>query len=392
MTSFEHSSLRAASTGLMAAFAALVVSGCSTVPAAGPTGAALRSQIEDQVAAIPITLVPVQTMDDIPSGQTRLSVFQEDYAPPPPTELVGPGDVLQVSLYETGVSLFGGSAQLGAASAVQPQMASPPGARAEQFPPFRVRDDGTINFPFVGDLLVAGRTSHQIEDLIQQGLRGKSQNPQVLVAISRELTNSVIIGGDIRNPGRLVLPTNRETLSDVVALAGGSSGDLKDVLVRIQRQGNYGEFRLSDILSAPEQDIRIYPADRILLVRAPQTFSALGSAGRANQFEFPAPSVSLAEAVALAGGSNPNSGDPSAIFVFRIVEGPDGQEQPKVFHFNMLEASSYILAQRFEMRDKDVLYVGEAEANRPTRVVQVLSQLFLPLLTLQNTLNNGTTN
>ena len=88
-------------------------------------------------------------------------------------------------------------------------------------------------------------------------------------------------------------------------------------------------------------------------------------------------------------GINATSGDPRAIFVFRLVEGSDGEEQPTVFHFNMLEASSYILAQRFEMRDDDVLYIGEAEANRPSRVVQVLSQLFFPLLTLQATLNNG---
>lgn len=392
MTSLKHRACNVKSRQLLTTFAALLAVGCSTVPAAGPTGGSVRSQIDDQTAAMAIDLVPVQSMADLPSADPRTKVFVQEYAPPPPTELVGPGDEIDVTIYETGISLFGGGSVAAAGAgpaAMQPQLAVPPSSSARQFPPFRVSDDGRINFPFIGEIAVAGRTTDQVEAIIEQGLRGKSQNPQVLVSLSRELTNSVIIGGDVRNPGRLVLPTNQESLSDVVALAGGSSGELKDVLVRIQREGDYGEFRLSDILSAPEQDIRIYPADRILLVRAPQTFSALGSAGRAAQFEFPAPSVSLAEAIALAGGSNPNSGDPSAIFVFRIIEGEDGREQPTVFHFNMLDASSYILAQRFEMRDKDVLYVGEAEANRPSKVIQVLSQLFFPLTTLQNTLNNN---
>jgi polysaccharide export outer membrane protein len=39
------------------------------------------------------------------------------------------------------------------------------------------------------------------------------------------------------------------------------------------------------------------------------------------------------------------------------------------------------------MTDKDVLYVGNAGANQPTKLVQIVSQLFLPLLSLQNATN-----
>jgi polysaccharide export outer membrane protein len=91
--------------------------------------------------------------------------------------------------------------------------------------------------------------------------------------------------------------------------------------------------------------------------------------------------------MALAGGPNPNAGDPRAIFVFRIVKGAEGQETPVVYHFNMMQSSSYLLAQRFYMTDKDVLYVGNAVANQPTKMVQIVSQLFLPLVSLQNATN-----
>jgi polysaccharide export outer membrane protein len=255
-----------------------------------------------------------------------------------------------------------------------------------------VSDTGTINFPYVGEVAVAGRTTDQIEALLRRELRGKSQNPQVLVSVAQGLTNSVIIGGDVRNPGRLVLPTNRESLSDVIALAGGSSGDLKDILVRIQRRDTLGEFRLSDILAEPRQDIRIFPSDRILLVRAPQSFSVLGGSGRSDQIAFNAPRLSLIEAVAQSGGSSAYAGDPRAIFVFRIVPGPDGTEVPTVYHFNMMEASSYILAQRFAMRDKDVLYIGNASANQPTKLIQLVGQLFFPLLTAGQIVSNGNNN
>lgn len=363
---------------------AAMLQGCATIPSSGPTGAQIRSQISGELTGLPIKLVQVRSLAEVPNLASRAPVFAHNYAPPASTEMVGAGDVLEITVYETGVTLFGGNVGSGAAAG---HGGVNPASRAERFPPFRVSDAGSISFPYVGEISVAGRTTDQIEALLRQSLRGKSQNPQVLVSIAQGLTNSVIIGGDVRNPGRLVLPTNRESLSDVVALAGGNTGEIKDILVRIQREGSIGEFRLSDILSQPKQDIRIFPSDRILLVRAPQRFSVLGAAGRNDQIVFPAPALSLIEAVSISGGSNANTGDPRAIFVFRNHVGPDGMEMPTVYHFNMMEASSYILAERFKMQDKDVLYIGNAEANQPTKLVQIVSQLFFPLVTLGQVIN-----
>ena len=83
-----------------------------------------------------------------------------------------------------------------------------------------------------------------------------------------------------------------------------------------------------------------------------------------------------------AGGTNPNLGDPAAIFLFRYVRDADGQEVPKVYHLNMMQTGSYFLAQKFVMQDKDVLYFGNASANQPSKLVQLISQLFSPVLTV----------
>ncbi len=368
---------------VLAVATAVLLAGCAAIPSSGPTGGEIRSQVKADTSHLGIALVEVKTAGDLPVFVEPAPVFGKTYAPPPPTELVGVGDTLDIAIYETGIALFGRSAPTAAAEAV----ANDSSAKAERLPQVRVSDEGTINIPYVGELAVAGRTTTQVEQMVRQALRGKSQNPQVLVAIRDGLTNSVIIGGDVARPGRLVLPTNRESLSDVIALAGGNRGEIKDMLVRVQRAGSTGEFRLSDVMAGPEQDIRIFPADRISVVRAPRSFSVMGAAGKAEQLAFPTPRLSLAEAIALAGGSNPNAGDPRAVFVFRINRMPDGTERPVVYHFNMMQASSYLLSQRFAMTDKDVLYIGNAAANQPTKLVQIVSQLFFPLIALQNILN-----
>jgi len=47
----------------------------------------------------------------------------------------------------------------------------------------------------------------------------------------------------------------------------------------------------------------------------------------------------------------------------------------------MMRAGGYLLSQRFQMHDRDVLYVGNARANQLTKFVSLLSQLFVPVAT-----------
>jgi polysaccharide export outer membrane protein len=217
--------------------------------------------------------------------------------------------------------------------------------------------------------------------MIQSGLRGMSQDPQVLVTIEQSITNSVIVAGEITRPGRLVLSTNRESLLDAIALAGGYRGQARDAVARVQRDDQTFEIRLSDLLDAPQQDVVVAPGDRITLVSRPQSFSVLGAPNKSEEIAFPRSRISLAEAVALAGGANPNAGDAAAVFVFRYVRQPDGTEQPTVYHLNMMRPSSYLLSQRFAMQDRDVLYIGNARANQLSKFINLLSQLFVPVAT-----------
>ncbi|MFZ2982194.1 MAG: polysaccharide biosynthesis/export family protein, partial [Sphingobium sp.] len=298
---------------------------------------------------------------------------------PPPTDLIGPGDVLDINIYEAGVALFSGNAGGGATGG---QMAATPGVQVQKLPPTRVNDLGDISIPYAETLHVAGLTVGEVESMVRNSLRHLSQNPQVLITLSQTITNSIIVGGEVAKPGRLVLQTNRETLSDVVALAGGYRGSAKDLTLRVTRGGKNVDVRMNDLVDNPALDVRAYPGDRLILINNPRTYSVLGASGRVEQAPFSRSAVSLAEAVATAGGVNPGVGNPAAIFVFRFVRDEQGKEVPMVYHLNMMKAGSYFVAQRFAMQDKDVLYFGNAAANQPSKLIQLISQLFSPILTV----------
>ncbi len=364
-----------ARVSILATLATATLSACATLPSSGPTG----NQIKRAIAApeSDIQLIELRDAASLPLPPAPVSL-QLSNLPPPPTDTVGPGDILDISIYEAGVTLFGSGA-----SRLSPEVGSfDSSAKVERLGGTRVDDSGSIQVPYAGRLQVAGRTVAEVASLIRSSLRGYSQNPQIVVTIREMITNSVIVGGEVTRPGRLVLPTNRETVADAIALAGGYRGDVKDLAVRLQRQGVTDEFRLSDAVNGPEAELRVYPGDRLSIVRSPRTFSVMGAPGQVQLFTFGAPNISLAEAVSQAGGSNPAYGDPAAIFVFRYVLDKDNVSRPFVYHVNMMEASNYFLSQRFEMRDKDIVYIGNARANQPSKLVQIVSQLFAPIVTV----------
>lgn len=299
---------------------------------------------------------------------------------PPPTDQVGPGDVLNINIYETGVALFSG----GGAGADTAAQAAATGVQVQNLPAVRVDDRGNIAIPYIGKLHVMGRTLREVEAMIRNGMRRMSQNPRVQITLSEAITNSVIVGGEVVRPGRLVLQTNRETLSDVIALAGGYRGNAKDLTLRVFRGDTSADVRVDELAGNPRLDVRACPGDRVTLISDPHTFSVLGASGKVQQIPFSRSSMSLAEALANAGGVHPQTGDPAAIFLFRYVKDEQGRDIPKVYHINMMQAGSYFLSQRFAMQDKDVLYFGNAASNRPRELAQLVSQVFTPLMTVTN--------
>ena len=366
--------------------AALLLSGCVGLPSSGPTGYDVRRAAEGKKGEFSYQLVDVRSLADLPLPPARATPTIAEIEQQP-TDILGPGDVLNISVYEVGVKLFG---NVGRGIGSPAAGGFDPSSSAERLPPTRVDDYGFIRVPYVGRLQVAGRSVAEVQQMIQDGLQGMTQAPQVLVNVQESITNSVILSGEVSRPGRLVLPTNRETLAEAIALAGGYRGAAKDAVVRIRRGDQAYEVRVSDLLEAPDTDIRVAPGDRITVVNRPQTFSVLGAANRADEIVFPRTPLSLAQAVALSGGSNPQQGDAAAVFVFRFVRQADGTERPTVYQLNMMRPGAYLLAQKFLMRDRDVLFVGNARANQLTKFVQLISQLFIPVVTVQTTVANAT--
>src|SRR4051794_3751427 len=117
--------------------AALILGGCASLPVSGPTGHEVRTAAIGKAGHYPFTLIDVDMPAAIPPAPA-VPVPALAALPPRPTDLLGPGDVLNISIYEAGVSLFGTALRSAAAAGAGADTAS----SAERLPPARVDDYG----------------------------------------------------------------------------------------------------------------------------------------------------------------------------------------------------------------------------------------------------------
>lgn len=295
---------------------------------------------------------------------------------------IGPGDVLSVDIFETGTPLFSGG-QLSIGGEVSSAIDT--SARRASLPGVTVDEDGDISLPYVGRIKVAGMTPDEVQAMVERRLIGKSQSPQVMVSVHENVANTVFVMGQAHHPGRMPLSGARERLLDAIATAGGSTDAPEDTIVRLSRHGRAAQAELSAIRTGTPADVVLLPNDRIELINRPRSYIVLGATGRVSQVPFGAERLSLAEAIARTGGPNDQQADPSAVFVFRYEgnQKPSPGETPTIYRLNMLRPSQLFLAQRFSMHDKDLIYIANAQSNLPTKLVQIIDQLFTPIFLAQ---------
>ncbi len=281
-----------------------------------------------------------------------------------PNDLIGPGDVLSVWIYQsTSGPALGSNGSAGA------ERSGPSGS---SIPNLTVDRDGAIAAPFVGVIKVAGATPQQVSETIRQGLVGKVINPQVVVSMAANVANSVTVLGEVRNAGRFGLSANNDRLMDILAQAGGSTRPAADVELTIVRGERSATTRMASILANPAENIRLAPHDQIRLAYKPRKFSTFGALTHASQVSIDDDSLTLAGALSRMGGLNPALSDATSVLVFRferpevaqalgVQVQPAAGGAPVIYRLNLRAPAGYFVANTFEVRANDLIYVPQAD-------------------------------
>jgi polysaccharide export outer membrane protein len=375
---------------LLAALTGLV--GCS-LPAAAPTSRELVSNQEGE--SFPFALVKVDS-----KVAFALRGYHTSFGPRfkkvnyVPKNSIKPGDSVAVTVYETGgSSLFPSpesrSASLTPVTTGTSASTAPSVGTSNTIPAQTVEADGTIAIPFMGRVKVAGLTPGQVGTVIEKGLSQKAVAPQVVVTMGSNASHAATVSGEVNAAKLVTLSLRGERVLDVIAAAGGAKYPAYESYVQVVRGGEVGTMLLQSIVSNASENIVIRPGDQVDVTRNPRTYVVMGATQRPSTFVFDREKITLAEAIAQAGGPIDSIGDPSGIYLFRfepqevarqIVE-PEAAASlsmgasgfvPILYKIDMRNAEGYFLAQAIQMRDKDVVLITNADGVQLQKALQIV--------------------
>jgi polysaccharide export outer membrane protein len=171
----------------------------------------------------------------------------------------------------------------------------------------RVTDQGTIFFPLIGEVQVAGLTPREAARRIADGLSGGKfvVNPEVQLSIATVNSRQVSVLGNVVKPGRYPIDSVNRRVTDFVAAAGGTAAGGSDTVTVVQVRD--GQTRKTDVNleqmfrnGSLDTNMELAPGDTIFVHRAPMVY-VYGEVNRAGAYRLE-PHMTVMQAIALGGG------------------------------------------------------------------------------------------
>lgn len=225
---------------------------------------------------------------------------------------------------------------------------------------WRVSEDGTINFPPLGEVVVQGMTPQEFEAHLKKILEDRYfQRATVTVELREFRSSPISVIGAVKNPGDLAFP-GRWTLIEALTNAGGLTSDHGAVVYVLRRAANglsdQIEISLQDLLVRGDPDVNI-PIFANDLINVPATVDytiyCLGEVAQPGALVFKSTErITLLAAIARAGGMTDRAS--SKVLVKR--NGPGGEQEVEVDYKRIVGGKET----DFKLQDGDVVLVKES--------------------------------
>ena len=301
-----------------------------------------------------------------------------------PSDLIAPGDILALTIFENVKDdpLLGNSGQ-----------------RVSALSELQVDGQGYIFVPYAGKIKAAGQTVDGLRQIVTKKLDTQTPDPQVQIARAAGDGSTVTMSGAVGGQGVYPIERSTRTLSAMLAKAGGVSIEPDIAIVRVTRGSHTGKVWLRDLYANPALDIALRPGDIVTVEPDNRFFVALGATGGQSRVPFENQTLSALEAIALVGGLNSATADPTGVFVLRnepaaIANAVLGRKdlqgaQRMVYVLDLTQPTGLFEARDFLIRDGDTIYVTEAPYVQWQKTLSVITGTASTASSLSSTASGG---
>lgn len=250
-----------------------------------------------------------------------------------------------------------------------------------------VRDDGTIFYPNAGVLKVDGKTVEEVRKDLTIKLSTVLKNPQIDVSITEYNSQKIIVSGVFESPGPYFIETVPKTLAHVISSANpirdtGSAlnqGDLTSL--KLTRDGSIYDIDYEYLSRNSQLLNNIYLKDGDVIHISDSSLKnvfVLGEAQEPKTIRLNRRNLPLSSVLGQAKGLDNAYSKNSSVYIFRPS---DVDNQPRIFKIDMTSPSGYLLADKFEVQSRDIVYIG-------TRKVTNWSRIFRQLIPITSVINS----
>ena len=294
------------------------------------------------------------------------SVPAELLAFKPAAYRIGANDVLYITVWD------------------HPELTAPSGAQQQIDANGRlVRPDGTIFYPYIGKLDAAGKTIEELRSTIAQRLAQYVDSPQVDLSVLRFASQKAILAGAVVKAGPLPITTSPMSVVEALGVAGIEplNADLSGLT--LTRDGKEYVLDIDALNTTGSQlhNVFLKDGDQLYLpYNDRKKIYVMGEVLAPQAIRFKTKHMSLADVVGSVGGLNQTTSNGNALYVIRGAENIE-TEPAKVYQLDAESPVAFAIANRFELKPQDIVYVGPAQVTRWNRLI---SQL-LPSATILGT-------
>jgi polysaccharide biosynthesis/export protein len=351
-----------------------LASGCSTfLPSAGPSSGDINTaaaSADFPYGLVKLTAEAAQTLGE--HGPEAIATTFGDRRPPPEIKF-GIGDVVSVTIFEANA----GGLFIPLEAGVRP-------GNFVTLPNQPVDTSGDISVPYAGSLRAAGKTPTEIQREIVNAIKNRAIDPQAVVALATQNTSLISVLGEVNTPNRFPAQPAGEHILDAITRAGGIKDQGYDSWVVLERKARRAAVPFGALISDPANNVWAWPNDTIYVFKQPQTFLAFGASGQQGQFNFDMWRITLAEAVAKAGGLLDVQADPASVYLYRReprdlaaklgvdVAKFNGPTVPVIYSVSFRDPAGYFLATKMQMHDKDIVFAANASSVELTKFLALL--------------------